>query len=134
MARMIPNTIDASKSPPGEVTIFEMLRDRTPDSWTVLHSLDLPAHVRQVEGELDFLVLIPGSAVICLEVKSHERVSRGADGRWRLGHDEPELRGPFRQASEQMHSLRKRLSSSALLAGVPFVSAVVFPRCRLAGD
>lgn len=132
MARMIPALIDPAKSPPGEVTVFKQLRDSAPADWIVLHSLDLPEHVRQIEGELDFLVMIPGVAVICLEVKSHERVSRGADGMWRLGNDEPTRHGPFKQASEQMHSVRKRLNAVPAAHGVPFVSAVVFPRCQFA--
>lgn len=127
---MIPALVDPAKSPPGEVVVFELLCDSAPADWIVLHSLDLPAHVRQVEGELDFLVMIPGVAVVCLEVKSHERISRGADGLWRMGNESPTHRSPFRQASEQMHSVRKRLSKVATVGGVPFVSAVAFPRCQ----
>ena len=124
MARMIPAVIDASHSPPGEVEIFTLLRDRAPGSWTVLHSLDLPQHKRQIEGEADFLVLIPGVAAICLEVKSHQRVLRDASGLWRLGQEQPTARSPFRQAADAMHSIRRRASEHPGLEAVPFLSVV----------
>lgn len=130
MARMIPSIIDPSTSPRGEVGLFGQLQREAPPEWTVLHSLDLPQHVRQVEGEMDFLVLMPGLAAVCLEVKSHESARRDPDGFWRLGADPTSLRGPFRQAAEAMHSARFRLKDIPGLAGVPFVSAVAFPRCR----
>lgn len=127
---MIPAVIDDETSPPGEVELFALLRDEAPESWAVLHSLDLPRHVRQVEGELDFLVLIPGGAAVCLEVKSHQRVLRDTDGLWRLGQDSPTARSPFRQAADAMYSLKTKVSERPALASVPFVSAVAFPRCR----
>jgi len=127
---MIPSLLDSDHSPPGEVELFTRFRNEAPASWTVLHSVDVPQHVRQVEGEIDFLVLIPGIVAVCLEVKSHLRVSRGADGLWRLGSDAPAARGPFKQASEAMHSARKRIANHNGLGSVPFVSVVVFPRCR----
>jgi hypothetical protein len=130
MARMIPSLLDAGHSPPGEVELFNQFRDHTPEAWTVLHSVDIPQHVRQVEGEIDFLILIPGVAAVCLEVKSHLKVGRSADGLWRLGNDAPTPRSPFRQASEAMHSARKRIAIHQGLSSVPFVSVVVFPRCR----
>lgn len=129
MARMIPAAIDADLAPPGEVDLFNSFRDNTPADWTVLHSVDIPKHVRQVEGELDFLVLIPGLAAVCLEVKSHQQVRRD-EGMWRLGQDAPNPRGPFKQASDAMHSTRRRLYDHQGLSRVPFVSAVAFPRCQ----
>lgn len=130
MARMIPSAIDVDYAPPGEIDLFNMFRDHTPDSWIVLHSVDLPRHVRQFEGELDFLVLAPGLAVVAIEVKSHQRVSRDARGMWRLGQDEPTSRGPFKQASESMYSTRNKFRNELGLSGVPFVAVVAFPRCR----
>jgi len=129
MARMIPSYIDDSESVSGEVEIFELLRIEAPESWIVLHSLDLPRHVRQVEGEIDFLILIPGGAGICLEIKSHESVRRDAQGIWHLGNH-TERRGPFRQAAMAMQSLLVRLQEDEGILGVPFISAVGFPKCR----
>ena len=130
MARMIPSAIDRAHSPPGEITLFNSFLERTPAGWTVLHSIDIPRHVRQVEGELDFLVLIPGVAAVCLEVKSHQSVRRDSSGMWRLGQDVPTPRSPFKQAAEAMHSTRRRFEGHPGLTTVPFVSAVGFTRCR----
>lgn len=126
---MIPPVIDPVESPPGEVRLFESLQRDAPGDWTVLHSLDLPRHVKQVSGEIDFVVLIPKLVVICLEVKSHQSVARTADGLWRLGGSEPENRGPFKQAAEAMFSLRNELTKHSGLERVPFVSVVAFPFC-----
>jgi len=131
MARMIPPYISGKDSPPGEVEIFDLLRtDDLAENWIVLHSLDIAHHVRQVQGEADFVVIVPGGAVVCLEVKSHHSVSRDDKGLWRMGNDPPEARGPFKQASQAMHSIREQFRSSELLKSVPFVSAVIFSRCQ----
>jgi hypothetical protein len=130
MARMMPSVIDPQRSPPGEVELFNLLSEHGPPTWIGLHSLDLPDHVRQIEGELDFLVLIPGVAAVCVEVKSHQRVVRDTNGLWRLGDREPTPHSPFRQASEAMYSARAKVRERQNLATVPFVSVVAFPRCR----
>ncbi|TDC88848.1 NERD domain-containing protein [Actinomadura sp. 7K507] len=85
MARMIP-PVPVQKAPPGEQLVFERLRDDPgANDWTVLHSLNLARHVRQVEGEADFVVIAPNLGVLCVEVKSHQTVRRDADGMWHLG-------------------------------------------------
>jgi hypothetical protein len=127
---MIPSFIDPQTSSPGEKEVFGVLKADAPADWTVLHSVNLPQHVRQLEGELDFLVLIPGEAAVCVEVKAHHKVSRDANGLWRMGNDAPVSKSPFVQASEAMHSLSGRLKAAdPALGGIPFVSAVVFTHC-----
>lgn len=131
MANLIPAYIDPDDSPPGEVVIFDLLRTAAgTEDWTVLHSLDIPNHVRQVEGELDFLILVPGGAAVFLEVKSHTRVRRDSKGLWHLGADPPTIRSPFRQAAEAMRSTMNKLKSRNDLRGLPCVSAVAFPLCE----
>jgi hypothetical protein len=64
--------------------------------WTVLHSLDIAEHRRQLAGEIDFLVVAPGEGVLVLEVKGCY-VLRRKDGAWYYGaNDEADHRGPFR--------------------------------------
>jgi hypothetical protein len=128
---MIPPMI-ASDAPPGERRVFERLAsDPLADDWTVLHSLALAEHVRQVQGEADFLVLVPGYGVAVIEVKSHSRLARLPDGRWQLGSLPPTGRGPFQQADEQMHSILRYLRSrGADLGTIPFVSGVWFTHVR----
>ena len=96
--------------------------------WTVLHSFDIADHRRRLAGEIDFLCLVPGKGVLVVEVKGcHELRRHGGD--WYYGRSaEPDHRGPFRQASDAMHSLRRRLAKPhPELGGIPFWSAVCFP-------
>ena len=107
MARMIPPVYDTESTPPGEVDVFNKLKEHAPEDWVVFHSFDLPKHIRQQQGEMDFVVVIPDNGVVCLEVKSHQSVRRQANGMWVLGANDPDPRGPFKQANEAMHSLRQ---------------------------
>lgn len=131
MARMIPPIISRSDSPPGEVEVFDLLRtDELTKNWIVLHSLDIAQHIRLLQGEADFVVIVPGGAVVCIEVKSHHSVSRDDRGLWKMGNDPPQGRSPFKQASEAMHSIKNQLKSIELLKSVPIVSAVIFSNCQ----
>lgn len=127
---MIPSLIDPATRSPGEHSIFQKLRDEPgTEGWTVLHSLAVSHHIRQVAGEVDFVVIIPGKGVLGLEVKAARTVTRTPDGLWHIGGDDPEPRGPFKQASEGTHSIRERvMARSKGLGNVIFWSAVVFTR------
>ena len=128
MARLIPNFIHDS-APPGEKELFATLRDQLQrHDWVVMHSLNLPRHLRRNAGEIDFLIMIPGKGILVLEVKSHGSVGY-KDGEWRLGNDEPSVRGPFKQAAEAMYSLKKDLPDE-LKRGVPFTYAAAFTAVR----
>lgn len=129
MARLIPSSCPIS-APPGEQLVFRRLRD-DPDtgSWIVLHSLDLAKHLRNVAGEADFVLIVPGHGVLVVEVKSHRNVVVDDSG-WRLGNDPVDLRGPFKQASEAMHSIRKYLMGIDPSFGYLMMwSAVCFSHC-----
>lgn len=129
MARMIPAEIYSGCPSLGEREVFEQLK-RSPQTgdWIVLHSLDIANHVRQVSGEADFVLLIPGQGVLCLEVKACQKLRRTQSG-WLYGSEPiPDPRGPFRQASEAMHSIRQYLIKRRPdLVHVLFWSAVVLP-------
>src|SRR5437879_4284629 len=133
MARMIPAVVDPHTPSPGERDVFQRLEsDPLAADWTVIHSLDLPHHVRQISGELDFVVLVPGSGILCLEVKAAATISR-REGIWYYGRDpKGDPRGPFRQASDGMHSLRERVAKRCPPAArAVFWSAVVLPYTTL---
>lgn len=131
MARMMPAFCPLS-APPGEKAIYEALQKNTETSdWIVLHSLGIADHTRQVEGEADFVVIVPNKGVLVIEVKSHLSIDRQADGTWRLGNQAPTARGPFQQASEAMHSLRSYLNKKGLeLRSIPVLFAVWFTGVR----
>src|SRR5689334_22259842 len=119
MAIMLP-FICPEGAPPGEKESFRRLRDDpgTAD-WTVLHSLDIADHRTRVTGEADFVVIIPDVGVAVLEIKSHLSIKRDHRGWWYGTEPQPDTRGPFKQASEAMHSLR-----SFLLARYPQMKSV----------
>ena len=129
MARMIPPTVPAHARGSAEEEVFYRLRDdpATRD-WIVLHSLQLAEHTQRVMGEVDFVVIMPGLGVLCLEVKGCRHLSR-RDGVWYYGRDsDPDPRGPFKQAAEAMHSLRRHLiRAEPRLRHVVFWSGVLFP-------
>lgn len=127
--RLLPPTIDPQTNR-GERLVFEAFRRGAQADMTVLHSLDIADHNRQIAGEIDFLVVAPGLRVLVLEVKGVRHLAR-RDGVWIYG-DGPDARtdarGPFTQASSAMHGLRERLvRGRPHLAGVPFWSAACFP-------
>ena len=127
--RLIPPTIPLTTPSEGERVVFAAFADaKGADDWIVLHSLDLANHQRRLAGEIDFLVIVPGKGVLVLEVKGAHHLRRH-DGLWFYGSDQrPDERGPFKQASEAMHSLRERLVRQHRdLARVVFWSAVCFP-------
>ncbi|MCX2476086.1 NERD domain-containing protein [Pedobacter sp. MC2016-05] len=105
---LIPEQIPETESQ-GEKIIFNKFRQEPPSRYYVLHSLFINAHLTSVSGELDFLVLAPGEGIFALEVK-HGRVSRN-NGIWtftnRFGRSDTSTKGPFRQVSDTMHSVRK---------------------------
>lgn len=141
--RLIPPTIPADTPSDGEKLVFELLAADSAQGvgvgaagrpgldtsdWTVLHSLDVAHHRRQLEGEIDFVCVVPGRGVLCLEVKGCHELHR-SEGVWYYGADAAgDPRGPFKQASEATHSLRERLQRKRPhLKGIPFQSAVCFP-------
>ena len=134
MAQMFPPVCSAKVTSSGERFIFEELRNApNSDNWYCLHSLELSSHVTKVCGEIDFVVMVPGEGIFCLEVKSG-KVSR-VGGIWlyenRLGHVHTNFEGPFKQARTGMFSLRKLIESEFdpedRLRKVVYDSGVVLP-------
>jgi DNA polymerase III delta prime subunit len=130
--QLIPPTIPPDMPSDGEKLVFELLAadeaGEAADGWTALHSQDIAHHVRQMQGEADFVVVAPGLGVLVLEVKGCHTLRRDY-GLWYYGADAAgDPRGPFKQASEAMHSLRERIAKHRPhLEGVLFQSAVCFP-------
>lgn len=132
MAKMIPPHWH-DNTPRSEQRVFSLLKnDPQTEDWVVLHSLNLKQSGTQPYGEVDFVVLIPGAGVFCLEVKGG-RVAC-TDGAWTTtdasGATFPLKRSPFSQAQEGMHEVRKaleeRLARAPEFYRVPFGYAVVF--------
>lgn len=123
MARLIPSFTD-DHTPPGEREVFSLLADG-PDDWVALHSLDLAPWNRSLRTEIDFVVIAPDTGILCLEIKSHERIA--FDGhRW---YPESISRSPFKQAADGRHTFYRRLADIApQFKNVPIVHGCIFPR------
>jgi hypothetical protein len=133
MARMIPSDWH-EKTPSSEQRIFQLLQqDPATSEWIVLHSLNLKQSGTRPYGEVDFVVLIPGAGVLCLEVKGGRIACR--DGLWTstdaAGRTYQLKRSPFKQAEDGMHEIRRaleeRLQRRRDFYQVPFGHIVVFP-------
>jgi Nuclease-related domain/UvrD-like helicase C-terminal domain/AAA domain len=122
MARLIPSFMD-DHTPPGERDVFNMLA-AGPETWVVLHSLDLAPWNRGLRTEIDFIVIVPDTGILCVEVKSQNAISFSED-RWLP----PEIkRSPFKQASDGRHTFYRRLREIApQLRRVPTVHCCIFP-------
>lgn len=111
---MIPEYISPDTKSSAERKIFKWFKEapRTED-WIVLHSLGIAKHETVIEGEVDFLVLVPGKGIFAIEVKGG-RVKR-ENGIWffedRYGKIHQKTRGPFEQAKEGIHSIMDSLES-----------------------
>ena len=125
MARLIPSFLDDC-TPPGERDVFNMLA-AGPDNWVALHSLELAPWNRGLRTEIDFVVVIPDTGLLCVEVKSHETISF-ENGQW----SPPEIRrSPFKQASDGRHTFYRRLRELApQFRDVPVVHCCIFTNAR----
>jgi DNA polymerase III delta prime subunit len=129
MSIMYPPQIYSGTKSLGEIEIFNRLQsDPETEGWIVLHSLDMAEHRSQISGEIDFVVIIPEKGILCIEVKAVNSITRD-NGAWQYGKNPiRDIRGPFKQASEAMHSLRKKVMDRApALSKVVFWSCVIFP-------
>lgn len=113
-------------TPSGERGVFNMLLSG-PDDWVAIHSLDLAPWNRRLRTEIDFLVIIPDTGLLCIEVKSHDAITFEND-RWYP----PDLkRSPFKQALDARHTFFRGLRDLApQFKHVPVVHICIFPRAR----
>jgi len=123
MARIIPSFMD-DHTPPGERDVFTMLSGG-PEDWVALHSLDLAPWNHSLRTEMDFMLVIPDTGILCIEVKSHDNITF-VDDRWYP----PEIkRSPFKQALDARHTFYRRLRELApQFRHVPVAHCCIFPR------
>ncbi|WP_133966247.1 nuclease-related domain-containing DEAD/DEAH box helicase [Eubacterium limosum] len=112
MAKMVPSVISADTKSSAERKVYKWFENAPgTEDWIVLHSLGIARHDTLLEGEVDFLVLVPRKGIFALEVKGG-RVKR-EDGKWcytdRYGRTSKKVRSPFDQARDAIHSIMGRL-------------------------
>ncbi|SDU50317.1 nuclease-related domain-containing DEAD/DEAH box helicase [Desulfobacula phenolica] len=128
MTTIIPPVISDYRYDGEREVALKIKQDPKTSDWIVLHSLDVSKHTSQVIGECDFVMIIPRKGVLCLEVKGCRSLSV-ENGTWYYGkRPVGDKRGPFKQAADNMHSIRVYLSSrNPDLGKLIFWSAVIFP-------
>ncbi len=106
---LIPDNIEEFKSNGEKILFLKFKNDISCDKMYVLHSVFTNYHLKNVSGELDFLVLSPGQGIFAIEVK-HGRISR-KEGTWffedRKGNVTKKTESPFAQVTGTMHSVRQ---------------------------
>ena len=108
MARMIPSRIADDTKSKAEIKLFYKLQDmEDTEDWTVMHSVAIADHLTQMQGEADFVVVIPNGGVFVLEVKGGGISYQ--DGEWtstnlKGTHD---IKNPVSEANEAMHAFAK---------------------------
>ena len=134
MARMIPAVVPRfthdRKKYRAEKTIFDLLReDPGAREWTVIHSLLLRERHKgsvAVHGEIDFVVIVPGEGIVCLEVKGGGFTRKG-DLWYRPGDTEPLKETPYEQGLESMYGFLKLLQEKFGRDACPVDCMIAFP-------
>lgn len=122
MARLIPASTD-ERTPPGEKDVFRMLAGG-PNNWVAVHSLDLAPWNRGHRTEIDFVVIVPDTGIVCIEVKSHRTILFEND-QWSPNDIR---RSPFKQAADGRYSFYRNLVSlSPSYQRLPVVHCCIFP-------
>ena len=85
MATMNPETFPiraGTDAPYSEQQIFNKLKHGPGTSgWVVIHSLGVSVPENKNPREIDFLIMVPGGGVICLEVKGDSyKMAKTGDG------------------------------------------------------
>ena len=134
MARMFPPEFDETAPSAAESHIFDQLKsDAHTEFWLVLHSLGLSRRPSGPYGEIDFVIIIPGEGIVCLEVKGGRVSCEG--GIWkttnRFGSTAVLKKSPMMQARELMFALRDKVKehfgADAGEQRCPIGCGVVFP-------
>ena len=141
MATMIPAQYDDATASFAERRIFDLIKhDPGTQGWTAIHSLGLVRRGAKPYGEIDFVVMIPGGGILCLEIKGGRVACK--DGIWTTTNREGKTslmnRSPFMQAMEGMQAVRKAVETKFGAGHVATVTVfgrgVVFPDVQMPSD
>ena len=133
MARMYPAELllDDVKSRQ-ERDMFDALRDELSDEWEVFHSASfmLRDHVTGADDdEVDFVLVHPDRAIVCLEVKGGGFQCRNGEFFRTKDGARERMKDPFQQALDHRYEFRRYLDAHAKGAGSDtfLVHALAFP-------
>ncbi len=106
---LVPEHIESFDSAGEKILYIRFKNDVGVSEMYILHSLFTNHHLKNISGELDFLIIAPNKGVFSIEVK-HGGVSR-KDGVWkyknRFGAITSKTKSPFAQVDGTMNSIRK---------------------------
>lgn len=141
MARMIPGLTDEqlrNLKSNAEAKFYRACREQLPDDVLVIHSVGWiyrDGHGQLREGEADFTIVSPIAGVLTIEVKGGGVAFDAATGNWYSidrHQNRNKIKDPFRQASNERHSIKDQLAGSPLWRGwrgrrLTLGHAVMFP-------
>ena len=135
MAIMIPEAVPPD-APHSEQTVFDLLRDDpATDDWVVIHSSEYDAYQGRPR-EIDFLILMPGCGIVCLEVKGGG--FEVENGQWYSLWSGSSVESPISQGRAAMFALKNELERSFWRdlsnSPIPIDFAVVFTDCNWPDD
>lgn len=116
MPRMIP-PYPREGANVSERRIFDALEGiQGHDDWIAIHSLGVGRHTDAVQGEADFVVLVPGRGILIIEAKAPKYVEYKA-GDWYLDRVPQPHKDPLKQLDGVRRSIRGHLKNLDLLRG-----------------
>ena len=126
MSIMIPETIPPD-APHSERTVFDLLRDDpATDGWVVIHSSE-HGTPQGLPREIDFLIMMPGCGIVCLEVKGGD--FDVVNGQWYALGSRASVQSPVDQGRAAMFALKNDLESAFPNLTVPIDCVVAFTDC-----
>jgi len=106
MGKMSPPIFKPGLGQKGEKRVFNKLYNSTPDNFIILHSLQLRKHIKQLQGEIDFIVLAPDYGIFIFEVKGGEwKVENGQWTSYLGSQKRLSKKTPFVQAEDNKFSV-----------------------------
>ncbi len=105
MATMVPHNI--SEAPAADQEVFDMLRDDpATDGWVIFYGVKITGG-DQRERKIDFLALVPDSAILCMDVRGGGYEVK--QGQWYALGSREMVDRPGRQVAKAMYGLDDQL-------------------------
>ncbi len=132
MPKILPPQWSEFTSSAAEKRLFSVMKQMPDtDDWTILHSVGIAKHEKQMQGEADFVVIIPSAGTFVLEVKgggiSQENGVWFSVDRNDIKHV---IKNPYEEANMAMHSLKDYIIAESEMKDIGktvFGFGVVFP-------
>lgn len=110
MAQMIPPGLPKDGVSPGEIQVFEWLKNAPgTEGWIAFHSYDLPKGNNGRRHEIDFIVMVPSLGIATVEVKGHKTANVNEKGQWRLGGDPFPSKNPVQQVLNTCYAFKRHV-------------------------